>query len=55
MRIARWACRLMKYDYEMVLTKESDNLIADLLSRVPVQETDECITDDVDDDHEIIW
>ncbi|KAJ8023230.1 hypothetical protein HOLleu_35578 [Holothuria leucospilota] len=51
MRIARWACRLMKYNYEMVFTKGSENVIADSMSRVPVQGTDECITDD---DQEII-
>ncbi|PIK61531.1 hypothetical protein BSL78_01544 [Apostichopus japonicus] len=51
MRIARWACRLMKYDYEMVFTKGCDNIVADSLSRLPLASSD---LNFKDDDQEVI-
>lgn len=50
MRIARWACRLMRYNYDMCFTKGTDNVIADALSRLSVEgDITEC-----DDDSEMI-
>lgn len=39
----------MKYDYEMVFNQRCDNIKADSLSRVPVKETEECVTEDDQD------
>ena len=48
MRISRWSCRLMKYNYEMVFTKGVDNVVADGLSRLPVADNEEFVDDDSD-------
>ena len=50
MRIARWSCRLMKYNFDMVFTKGSDNVVPDALSRLPVVGDES----DFDDDSEVI-
>lgn len=36
MRIARWACRLYRYDFKIEYVKGKDNKVADALSRLPV-------------------
>lgn len=35
MRIARWAMRLLRYDYKVHYQKGNENVVADALSRLP--------------------
>jgi hypothetical protein len=37
MRIARWSCGLLRYNYEMVFKKSEENTVADALSRLPIE------------------
>lgn len=49
MRIARWSARLLRYDYEMVYRKGSENIIADAMSRLSVKNKDDSSFDDDSD------
>ena len=40
LRISRWACRLLKYNYTMQFKKGSENTVADALSRIPMCATE---------------
>ena len=54
MRIARWACRLLRYNYDMVFTKGSKNVVADALSRLPIDDHEPSEYEDDKDDYEVI-
>ena len=51
MRIARWSCKLLNYDYNVVYKKGTENKIADSLSRLPVNAAAET---EFDTDDEVI-
>ena len=47
MRIARWSCKLLNYNYEVKYKKGCNNILADTLSRLPVTSSEsEYDTDD---------
>ena len=50
MRIARWSCRLLQYNYEMVFKKSEENTVADALSRLPIDANE----NEFDHDDEVI-
>lgn len=53
MRIARWAARLLQYNYEVQYTKGEDNKVADALSRLPLN-TQEDSTTSFDEESELV-
>lgn len=45
MRIARWAARLLSFNYDVIYRSSSKNLTADCLSRLPLPASEEDLAD----------
>lgn len=54
-RIARWAERLLRYNYTVEYRKGSENKVADALSRLPAEGKPECTPQPKDDSTEVVF